>query len=601
MEDSSTFGSSCTVESHEVLPQLPGFRSNVHKSGSKKQSLKYIEGQRYLLEPPGSDNMMGSAKMSSSNSATSLTLSRGRPGEPAPTKPAFRYVLNSAQVLCFFGYFKEAVHESFLENHRIRKVEIYYYLEDDAMQIVERKQENSGVPQGNFMKRHRVPKEDDPSEPDAFFTLQDMRIGATIPVYGRVFHIVDCNKSTHEYFKDSLGVDLGPSIPWPSDQYEADRAEMMSRETGMDPNVKHNIRKNPMKKFAEASLGNTVDNSGREGFLKYDRRVLRFSAVWDNRGELYGDLQRFKIHYFLTDNTVEVLAVYGQNSGRDPWPKLLRRCKLPKENLNEDAGFYHWSDLVVGAVVNVFERGLLLTDADDTTRDFYVENNVPMPMSIDHRVGDDEPPKFERQLPPYTGFGSEEDSLTSCVGSLVQSAPKKQLGDGTTLRYLAKLDDASPEDVDRTFVVQYYTVDSTVAIREPPRRNSGAVGGKFLARMQLKDEDGRVVSKSDLFIGAKLALAGHSFVVIDTDDATLKMMEADPDAFPYSDYGRVSEQMAKMLADDSSALPARGDVTAKALAAALGAGMPEQAAVTVVRHLGSGGKVAAEVLSKALA
>ena len=97
MEDSSTFGSSCTVESHEVLPQLPGFRSNVHKSGSKKQSLKYIEGQRYLLEPPGSDNMMGSAKMSSSNSATSLTLSRGRPGEPAPTKPAFRYVLNSAQ------------------------------------------------------------------------------------------------------------------------------------------------------------------------------------------------------------------------------------------------------------------------------------------------------------------------------------------------------------------------------------------------------------------------------------------------------------------------------------------------------------------------
>ena len=70
---------------------------------------------------------------------------------------------------------------------------MYYYLEDDAMQIVEPKMENSGVPQGNFMKRHRVPKDDDPSEPDAFYTLDDLNIGAEITIYGRTFHIVDCN------------------------------------------------------------------------------------------------------------------------------------------------------------------------------------------------------------------------------------------------------------------------------------------------------------------------------------------------------------------------------------------------------------------------
>ncbi len=39
------------------------------------------------------------------------------------------------QVLCFYAYFKEAVHESNLENHRIRKCEILYYLEDDSMQV----------------------------------------------------------------------------------------------------------------------------------------------------------------------------------------------------------------------------------------------------------------------------------------------------------------------------------------------------------------------------------------------------------------------------------------------------------------------------------
>lgn len=50
-----------------------------------------------------------------------------------------------------------------------------------------------------------------------------------------------------------------------------------------------------MKVFAEAALGNTVDNSRRAGFIKYDRNVLRFHAVWDDRESLYGDIQRFEV------------------------------------------------------------------------------------------------------------------------------------------------------------------------------------------------------------------------------------------------------------------------------------------------------------------
>lgn len=54
---------------------------------------------------------------------------------------------------------------------------------------------------------------------------------------------------------------------------------------------------NEMKVFAEATLGNTVDNSKRAGFIKYDRNVLRFQAVWDDRESLYGDLQRFEVRH----------------------------------------------------------------------------------------------------------------------------------------------------------------------------------------------------------------------------------------------------------------------------------------------------------------
>ena len=89
-------------------------------------------------------------------------------GAEAPLK-------RSNKVLCFYAYFMEAVHDSYLENFRVRRCEIYYYLEDDSMQIVEPKQENSGVPQGNFMKRHRVPKSE-----DDYFTIIDIDVGCSI-------------------------------------------------------------------------------------------------------------------------------------------------------------------------------------------------------------------------------------------------------------------------------------------------------------------------------------------------------------------------------------------------------------------------------------
>ena len=57
----------------------------------------------------------------------------------------------------------------------------------------------------------------------AFYTLDDLNIGAEITIYGRTFHIIDCNKSTRDYLA-SIGKDVGPSVGWPSDKYEEDRA-----------------------------------------------------------------------------------------------------------------------------------------------------------------------------------------------------------------------------------------------------------------------------------------------------------------------------------------------------------------------------------------
>ena len=50
--------------------------------------------------------------------------------------------------------------------------------------------------------------------------------------------------------------------------------------------------------------------------------MLRFFAVWDDRKNLYGDNLAYVLHYYLSDDTVEVNEVHARNTGRDPFPKV---------------------------------------------------------------------------------------------------------------------------------------------------------------------------------------------------------------------------------------------------------------------------------------
>jgi len=50
-------------------------------------------------------------------------------------QPAF--VKMDRHVLRFYGYFKESVVESRLEQYRLRKLHIYYYLEDNSVSMLE--------------------------------------------------------------------------------------------------------------------------------------------------------------------------------------------------------------------------------------------------------------------------------------------------------------------------------------------------------------------------------------------------------------------------------------------------------------------------------
>lgn len=101
------------------------------------------------------------------------------------------WVAYDRKVLRFFAYFSEPVYASNVETWRVRKCVICYHLEDDSIQITEPRVENSGIPQGVFVKRHRVPKSE-----FEYYQVHDLYVGGEIAIYGRIFKIVDCDSFT---------------------------------------------------------------------------------------------------------------------------------------------------------------------------------------------------------------------------------------------------------------------------------------------------------------------------------------------------------------------------------------------------------------------
>ncbi len=122
---------------------------------------------------------------------------------PSSSKTALFLQINLfiIQVLRFYGYFKESVVESRFENYKIRKLIVLYHLEDHSIMISEPRQVNSGTPQGVFLKRQMVLKQDGSGTP---MLPTDFRVGLDVGILGRSIRIYDCDQYTREFFDVSF-------------------------------------------------------------------------------------------------------------------------------------------------------------------------------------------------------------------------------------------------------------------------------------------------------------------------------------------------------------------------------------------------------------
>lgn len=495
-----------------LMPNLPGFRSNKQPSISssasfkKKTFFKVVHGTAIVKDDSGGD------AYNDDDSSTILSIGSSKKSP----------VRDFGIVLTYDAYFEEFPDGLQDGERQIRKVKIYYFLEDDTMKIVEKPQVNSGTMQGVLVRRGAIKKDD-----GSFVSLYDLRIGEPVSIFKRTYHIVDMDASTRQYLMD-LGFDDDDPESVPEDSYQQYRISLQKEKGDLEKDwAKFHSKKNDTKTFADAMMGVLVDNSGREGFIKFGRDTLNFKCVWDNTHNLYGDKMEYSLAYYLADDTIEIVALSSSSK-----QKLLKRAKLPKDfgtamTLGERPKadeFFRFSDLYIGLQLEVYGRTLELVDADRKTREFYEEQEMPLGQAILPEKIVVAPPK--REIPPPTGFGSEEDSMRSVSGSLMPGpVPAKKLGENKIISFFASLLSGGIDDVERRFVLSYYVSDSTLKIQEPPVRNSGFTGGLFLSRREIKKEDGTMLKFSDMYIGCKLKVLKHVFLLLDSNHSTLKWLE----------------------------------------------------------------------------
>jgi hypothetical protein len=299
-------------------------------------------------------------------------------------------------------------------------------------------------------------------------------------------------------FLTSHNIQVPTNGTYPTDPYEAHRNEMLSRMKATRPSKP----KSSLKKF-----------------LENDRRVLRFYCAWDDTNSVFGDVRHMVLHYYLSDDTIEIRESIPANSGRESNTLFLRRCRLPKhkqkwlygqQNENPD-DYFSERDLTIGAVLHLNGRPFVICDCDEFTKEYYkekygVEEFDPVNIEdYDEAALDYE---FAASM-GITGNGEHAAAANANGPPLIPSHEeskkdfkKLMLYDGVALRFSAVLKTNKQVDRDRKFVVSFFPADDTISVFEPHLRNSGIIGGKFLEKARIKKPHvDAYYGPADFFVG----------------------------------------------------------------------------------------------------
>jgi hypothetical protein len=156
------------------LPNLPGFRSKAPTCGKKYHFFQIVNGsviEKDGMLPVGNGEMMDDASVNSIGNTVAY-LSKHQHGSRTDL---------GGLTLTFQVYFEMTKAEN-SDVGQVRKCNLYYFVEDGTLKVVEKPQLNSGVSQGTLVRRAVIPKEDGTP-----ITVADLVVGQELVLYGRSF------------------------------------------------------------------------------------------------------------------------------------------------------------------------------------------------------------------------------------------------------------------------------------------------------------------------------------------------------------------------------------------------------------------------------
>lgn len=495
-----------------ALPKLPGFdfsALNQPATFNKSHSFAVVQGMPIVKTPVSQGSTPQQAPGAQDPAFSDFAIFSAHP----------QWKTLSDKVLRFFGYFTERVEESAIERMRVRKVCVLFYLGDRTVSVTETPSTvNSGLRGGSIMSRHVDPAA----------KASALRVGDAVAMRARTITIVDCDAATRQFYA-TMGHPQPSAIDYPPDSFEA----LQARPTQIVDAAHADMRRVVEMTVAAASGHQSTRLSPEErvraqSFLKHDREVLNFNATWDRR--------LFRVNFFLSDGTMAVTMLHTPNDGRDPNAAFVKRGVIPKGRYQLKAidtcsaqtapECFTDLDLGTGRTITLFGRDFYMYACDPFTKAYYKRVHGidmedvprgPVEGDVAHR-------ETVWELPPPTGFGSDEDSMGS-YRSIVMKPPRKDYAKyieraNDVLRYASVLANPAPEDECRRFIVCYYLADDTVSVYEYAVRNSGHNGGKIFARSKVAG-----VTEASFYEGAELKLGGYIFRLTHCDERTSKFLE----------------------------------------------------------------------------
>lgn len=310
--------------------------------------------------------------------------------EEAQAEQAARFVRDGGKVLRFYGLLDE---RGKTPGGIVRKLEVFMFVEDGAVAIVERQSTAEASP-GLFLSRSFLPKKGTIAkaneltfshrvngqraaymgEDDSYYQDTDLDVGVTINVFGRSVYLYNCDGYTRSFYEERYGITLRPAID--VTDYFAGQSQKK---------VASSVSDQQRTLAAMSPQAQQAALARRIGFQNVEKEQLRFRLMLA-RPKTHDDAhRRFTLTFYTDTNEGMVFENEVLNGGRNGGC-IVRRQPLQKPTVpsvprnapgydpEPVKQYYGLADVGVGKELMIAGMQMIVTDMDAHTKAYFEGN-----------------------------------------------------------------------------------------------------------------------------------------------------------------------------------------------------------------------------------